>query len=246
MINFKDKMQHLFIMSGLETQKEFIEKVLNNAISTQAFSEYLKSEKNANFQTLQVLIAEIKKYPKFKDLSPAFFFSESNNISSKNINIAKETGLSDETIKNIKLINQKNNNSINNFINNINVDFWNNVEMLEKIKKYKEICSKLKNIDILDLKNHIELLEEKLNLQDIIFPTSRPTVYDFEEKKEIYYPTIESENFKNAITILKYSKDNKKNIEVKLNPFTYIYDTSKIEKQFKFETNEYLTLYLNK
>ena len=246
MINFKDKMQYLFNISGLSTQKEFVEKVLNNAISNQAFSEYLKSEKNANFQTLQILITEIKKYPKFKDLSPAFFYSETNNISAKNINIANETGLKDETIKNIKIINEKNNNSINNFINNINIDFWSNIELLENIKKYKEICSQLKNIDILELKNHIELLEEKLKLQDIIFPEKRPTEYDFEQQKEVFYPTIESINYKNAITILKYSKAHKKNIETELNPFTYVYNTSKIEKQLKYETNEYLTLYLNK
>jgi len=160
-ILFLNKMIYLrdlyFKETNEYTQKAFVEKVLKNAVVEQEFSEYINRYRTPNISTLYKILNNIREYPLFKNIPADFFFTKSNNITSISINIGKVTGLNDETIQSIKSINEKSNTSLNNFINDIDKDFWKKLNNLNDIKKLEII--------ILDIKKLCEPgLEKKLSL----------------------------------------------------------------------------------
>lgn len=211
--------QDTFIKNIQEQNREQGTKMSESSLK-KIFSGTYNKDNRPTILTIDKIITYLKSLnnTKFKNISYDYLLNDDNiNINNQNIKINELTGLTDETIENIKKINLINKKILNHFINNIDINFWENIKTLKYIKEYEDTKNKLSVVlKGLDIKK-----ENLLSVVDIFYKYSkdeklissikkyRTLVYKTSKKINQKFPELSINNDDKLLVIHNYDKTGK-------------------------------------
>lgn len=226
--------QDTFIKNIQEQNREQGTKMSESSLK-KIFSGTYNKDNRPTILTIDKIITYLKSLnnPKFNNISYDYLLNDDNiNLSNENININKITKLTDETIENIKKISNDNGNIIlNDFINNIDSEFWSKLKLVQAIKIYKDICNKIKRL----LEDNFFVLFEKdlKNMKEIC--STLDIDYDLTDFPVFYYDDL----IKNQNNLLKLKKIYKFHDFSVVNHYIFLLkEKSYLEKIIKEEKEE--------